>query len=345
MKSAWSSRERVLAALRCEEPDRVPYCEFGIDRALAQRLLGWGEPQSQAANLEENPYTVEEARAIAQTLGLDNLYYVLRAPVYAEKLPGKDGRLFYGRGLIRSERDLDTISLPDPTQDALYAGAEAFLRGRRDYAVVLVTRFGVFPTMLSLGMEAFSLALYENRPFIEAVLNQYVHWAEVVMVRACELGFDAVITTDDMAFNTAPFFSPEVFREVFLPHYRRVAQRITIPWLIHSDGNILPFLDDLLSVGISGLHPIEKGAMDIRALKRMYGGRLCLLGNVDLNLLGMGTPEEVEAEVYGLIRDVAPGGGYILTSGNSLAGYLLPENVRAMAAAVKKYGRYPIMLD
>lgn len=344
MPEAMSSRERVLAALARQEPDRVPYCEFGIDRALAQRLMGWGEAESQAANLEENPYTVEEAKAIAQELGLDNLYYVLRAPVYAEKIPGKDGRFFYGRGYIQSERDVERIELPDPTRDALYAGAEAFVRGRGDYALVLVTRFGVFPTMLSMGMETFSLALYENRSFVEAVLGLYVHWAQAVMERACALGFDAIITTDDMAFNTAPFFSPKVFREVFLPHYRRVAQRISVPWLIHSDGNVLPLLDDLLSVGIAGLHPIEKGAMDIRALKKAYGDRLCLLGNVDLNLLGMGTPEEVEAEVYGLIRDVAPGGCYILTSGNSLAGYLLPENVRAMVSAVKRYGRYPITL-
>jgi len=90
------------------------------------------------------------------------------------------------------------------------------------------------------------------------------------------------------------------------------------------------------------LHPIEKGAMDIRAMKRRYGNRLCLLGNIDLNILGMGTPEQVEAEVYGLIRDVGPGGGYIVTSGNSLAGYLQPENVMALSKAVQKYGRYPI---
>ena len=82
--------------------------------------------------------------------------------------------------------------------------------------------------------------------------------------------------------------------------------------------------------------------MDIRSVKREYGDRLCLLGNVDLNLLGMGTPEEVEAEVRGLIEDVGPGGGYILSSGNSLAGYLLPENVMAMSSAGRKYGTYPI---
>ena len=55
---AMSSRDRVLAALRREEPDRVPYCELGVDRALAQTLMGWGEPVSQAANLEANIYSV-----------------------------------------------------------------------------------------------------------------------------------------------------------------------------------------------------------------------------------------------------------------------------------------------
>jgi uroporphyrinogen-III decarboxylase len=82
--------------------------------------------------------------------------------------------------------------------------------------------------------------------------------------------------------------------------------------------------------------------MDIRAMKRTYGDRLCILGNVDLNLLGMGSPEAVEEEVRELIRDVGPGGGYIATSGNSLAAYLLPENVLALSRAVQRYGRYPL---
>jgi uroporphyrinogen decarboxylase len=107
----------------------------------------------------------------------------------------------------------------------------------------------------------------------------------------------------------------------------------------------MPFLDDLVALGIAGLHPLEKGAMDIRAVKKDYGDRLCLLGNVDLNLLGMGTPDEVDCEVRALIRDVAPGGGYILTSGNSLAGYLKPENVIALVEAVREYGRYPLRTD
>jgi uroporphyrinogen decarboxylase len=69
---------------------------------------------------------------------------------------------------------------------------------------------------------------------------------------------------------------------------------------------------------------------------------VCLLGNVDLNILGIGTLEEVDSEVRELIRDVGPGGGYIVSSGNSLASYLLPESVLAMSQAVQKYGRYPL---
>ncbi|MGQ9632124.1 MAG: uroporphyrinogen decarboxylase family protein [bacterium] len=337
-----SSRERVLAALRREEPDRVPYCELGVDRALAQRLMGWGEPKSQAANLETNPYSVEESKAIASFLRKDNICYVLRAPVYAHKEPGKDGRLFYGEGMIKTEADLSLLELPDPYDDALYAEAENFVKRKGDYALCFVTRMGIFPTMLSMGLGNFSVALYENRSFVETILDRYCDWTTVVAERACQLGFDAFITTDDMAFKTAPFFSPAIFRDLVLPRYRRLAEKVSIPWIIHSDGNLMPFLDYLVGLGIAGLHPIENGAMDIRALKGDYGDRLCLLGNVDLNILGLGTPEDVDREVRELIRDVGPGGGYIVTSGNSLAGYLKPENVLALSEAVQKYGRYPL---
>jgi uroporphyrinogen decarboxylase len=58
----------------------------------------------------------------------------------------------------------------------------------------------------------------------------------------------------------------------------------------------------------------------------------------------MGTPEETDREVKGLIRDLGPGGGYMISSGNSLASYLKPENVLAMSKAIQKYGKYPIRL-
>jgi uroporphyrinogen decarboxylase len=341
---AMTSRDRVHAALRREEPDRVPYCELGVSRSLAQELLGWGPPLSQSANLEANPYTLAETKELARFLALDNITYVLRAPVYADKHAGQHGILFYGDGQIRTAADLTKVELPDPTDPALYTEAEAFVAGKEDFSAWFVTRIGIFPTMLSLGIEGFSIALYEDRPLVERLLDLYTDWIVEVAKRVCRLGFDAFVSTDDMAFNTDPFFSPQVFRELVLPRYRRAAAHITLPWIIHSDGNILPFLDDLARVGVIAEHPNEKGAVDIRAVKRQYGDRFCLLGNVDLNLLGAGTPAEVDQEVKALIQDVAPGGGYIVTSGNSLAGYCKPENVVALSRAVQKYGRYPISL-
>ena len=82
--------------------------------------------------------------------------------------------------------------------------------------------------------------------------------------------------------------------------------------------------------------------MDIRRIKAQYGARLCVLGNVDLNLLGAGTAEQVRHEVRQLIQDLGPGGGYILTSGNSVAGYCKPANVLAMAQTVQQEGTYPL---
>ena len=342
MSDKMSPRERVAAALRREEPDRVPRCELSVDRALSAKLLGWSGAGDQGFDRESNVYSLEEVIEVSRFLSLDNIRYVLRAPVYAEKMAGMDGRVFYGQGLVKTEADLDLLQLPDPTDDALYAEAEAYAAGKGDYSAWLVTRMGIFPTMLSMGMDTFSYALYENRPFVERVLDTYCDWAIQVAQRVCRMGFDVLASTDDMAFKSAPFFSPIVFRDLVMPRYRRFAEAVTIPWVIHSDGNMVPFLDDLLSLGIAGLHPIEKGAMDIRAIKRDYGHRVCLLGNVDLNILGLGTTGDVDREVRELIRDIAPGGGYVVTSGNSLAGYLKPENVVELSKAVLEYGQYPI---
>ena len=162
------------------------------------------------------------------------------------------------------------------------------------------------------------------------------------MKQVCAIGFDLVWTADDIAFKNGLLLSPKMFRERILPHVRKVAESINIPWILHSDGNLTAVLDDLVDLGISGLHPIEPAVMDIRALKQRYGKRLCLIGNVDVHTLSAGTPAQVEAEVAGLLRDVAPGGGYMLSSGNSLASYCRLENIRAMVATMERFGRYPI---
>lgn len=333
--------ERVAVALRREEPDRVPYCEVYLSRAFARPLMGW-PPVAAHTNFEENEFSLEEARAVAERFGMDNITYVLRAPIFADKVVGQDGTLFYGRGHVATEADLALVRLPDARDPALFREAASFVAGKGPYSAWFITRIGIAPTMLSMGIEEFCLALYDDLPLVERLLDLYVDWAEVVAEQACRLGFDVFVTTDDVGHRAGPFFSPAFFRDVVRPRLERVARRITIPWLFHSDGNVTPFLDDLAEIGVTAIQPVEAGAMDIRAVKRTYGDRLCVCGNVDMDLLARGDPADVERTVRDLIRDLAPGGGYIVTSGNSLAHYVRPENALAMASAVARYGSYPI---
>ena len=81
--------------------------------------------------------------------------------------------------------------------------------------------------------------------------------------------------------------------------------------------------------------------MDIREI-RAADPELVLAGNVDVDLLARGTPGQVRETVRGLMRDIAPGGRYFVSSGNSVASYCDPQNVLAMGQAVQEFGRYPI---
>ena len=111
--------------------------------------------------------------------------------------------------------------------------------------------------------------------------------------------------------------------------------------IYHSDGNLLPIFDDLLTLGMNGLANVEPNAMDIVELKKKYGRLICLMGNIDLHYtLTRGTPEETEAEVKKRIQELGPGGGYILATSNGLTAYCRPENVLAMSRALLKYGYY-----
>jgi len=101
-------------------------------------------------------------------------------------------------------------------------------------------------------------------------------------------------------------------------------------------------MEDLIACGIDALQPIEPAAMDIREVKRRYGDRLALIGNVEVDLLARGTEDQVRAEVRRLLREVAPGGGYCLGSSNTIAYYVNPRNYRALLDETLRQGSYPI---
>jgi uroporphyrinogen decarboxylase len=102
-------------------------------------------------------------------------------------------------------------------------------------------------------------------------------------------GAHGVIIADDIAYQAGPYMSPEFGRRYLLPIWRRqtmAARGLNVPVFFHSDGNINRFVPLVVEAGFDGLQCIEPAAgMDIFSIKRTYGSRLCLMGNIDPSLL------------------------------------------------------------
>jgi len=166
-----------------------------------------------------------------------------------------------------------------------------------------------------------------------------------------EAGFHGFIGGTDFAGTQGPYFSPAMFRRFFAPRLREITglcHRHGRPFFKHTDGNIIALGKAFLSeCGFDGYHAIEPAAgMDIFALKKSHGDRLVLLGNVDCGrLLSQGEPGEVEDAVKRLIQGCAPGGGFILSSSNSIHSGVKTKNFLAMLRAAREYGQYPISGD
>lgn len=196
------------------------------------------------------------------------------------------------------------------------------------------------------GLDEFSIALAENVQLVETIFDRYIDWNCELVEKLQWLGFDFFVAYDDIAYNSGPMFSPQVLRELFLPRFKRLADVFTIPWVYHSDGDLSRIFDDLLTLGMDGMNPFQPPFMDIEKFKREYGDRICIWGNIDLvYTLSQGSTAEVDAEVKQRIRKLAPLGGYILSSSNSITEFCKLENVLAMVNARNKYGKYPINLD
>jgi uroporphyrinogen decarboxylase len=116
------------------------------------------------------------------------------------------------------------------------------------------------------------------------------------------------------------------------------------PIIKHTDGKLWPIIDMIIDSGIDCLDPIDPQAgMDIAEVKAQYGDRVAIKGNVDCSeTMTFGTPEDVIAETKEALRKGMPGGGFILSSSNSIHSGVKPENYMAMLQTLKEYGSYPM---
>jgi uroporphyrinogen decarboxylase len=321
-----TSKERVLCALNHGQPDRVPFAEHQIDQPVPTVLFG--------AQLAADPVYV------AEQLGLDVLTFTLLPPLYVEETKLPDGRTYQTGGRLHTRKDLDILeSLKDPTDPALYTELETLIRrndGRR--AIIGKTRLGLSAMLMSMDLEGFSLALADDPDLVIHILKRYVQWSAVAIHEMCQRGVDLIWCFDDFAHHSGPMMSPGVFREVILPCLMKTARSIPVPWIFHSDGDVRLMLKDLLTLRMNGLHPLEPECLSLKELKRQIGHRVCLVGNVSVDILSRGTTAQTRQEVQRCLRDGSPSGGYMITSSNSIPSYAIPENVLAMADEIRKAG-------
>jgi uroporphyrinogen decarboxylase len=113
---------------------------------------------------------------------------------------------------------------------------------------------------------------------------------------------------------------------------------------MHTDGDITKLMGDLINIGIDVLHPIDPTCMDIQQVKKEFGDKICLAGNVSNEMLQNAQPQDIETRVKELLREIAPGGGYLLSAGNSVPAWAKYENYKAMIDTGLKFGRYPIQI-
>ena len=368
--------ERLRKALLREgEPDRVPLWEIGIDATHKARLLGRavrGYPDEfafwAAAGYDHVPISAGFRYLIRPT---DPLHpgrrsqrdMVSQRDIDAGKLAtakraqyALDGNLAQrdwaplgGDGLITSMaefRDFPWPRVADFPYEPFEIAARELPEGLR---VSVHLGWNFTGAWWLAGMERFLAGLFDQPELVAALVHrigELQHDCLLHLLREHRAVIGVVAVLDDLAHLGGLLVSPDFLRTHVFPWYRETClacHRAEVPVVLHSDGDLTEVMPDILACGFNALHPIEPQAMDIRALKREHGDRLCLLGNIDLAYpLGLGGPDDVRAAVKSLIEDCAEGGGLGVGSGNTVPEYVPYQNWTALREAALEFGRYPI---
>jgi uroporphyrinogen decarboxylase len=339
-----SGKERILRVLAREEPDRVPHFEWSIDRKVRAALVpGCGSLNEFAAKM-----------------GLDA---VLADPDFNKTQAGPgQWRTEWGYTIqeseeehgvevdspIKSMEDFSRYTPPDPRAAGRYATIEKILAEYGKTHAVIVHLNDVFsiPRYL-MGYENLLMAIAADPELVSALVNLSVDVNLAMARQVASRGVTIVYTGDDFAGDTGPLMSPASFRELFYPGLCRVMKGykdLGLSVIKHTDGMIWPLIDMIVDSGIDCLDPIDPIAgMDLGEVKAKFGKRVALKGNVDCShLMTLGTPAQVAAATREALRVGAPGGGFILSSSNSIHSSVKPENYMALLSTLKEHGRYPI---
>ena len=334
-------RERVLTALQRGIPDQVPTFEWEVDDLALAALAPGGDLFDFVERMDLDAVAIfadEHKRNLSERVYIDEwgVTKVKTEEYYPVPIDAP----------LKDPGDLASLQIPDPCSDwhfeTLSKAVERF-GGKR--AVIFRAQDAYSIPRYLRGVEALMMDFILQPDLLRELVEIAVAYNSALARRAVELGADAIFTTDDYADNRGPMMSPRHFREFLLPGLTRIVQAIHesgVPVIKHTDGNVRPILEDLISAGVDCLDPLDPlGGMTLEELKPRTAGRVCLKGNVNIaGALSLGTAPEVRAETLACLRAGMPGGGYVLSTSNSVMGSVKPENYVAMLETLRSYGRY-----
>ena len=287
-------RERALAALQCKVPDAIP--TFELEFQLTPELRGAGIDFTSSWELDRMNLSEKERD--------ERLYQnaELMVSVYSE--------------LEYSIFNVAYLNFEDVKKSVRYIKE---LSGDK----FLLTHHGDGTFAIPDGNEMFEFAyrIADEPEEVHAEARRMADNAIEYNKRLFDCGIESFMLCSDYCYNSGPFLSPQMFSEFITPYLYDIIDNIRKMGgyaIKHTDGNIMPILDQLISCRPHCIHSIDPMAgVDIAEVKRLtYPKGIAICGNVNCALMQTGTDEEVRESAMYAINSAKPGGGYIFSTSN-----------------------------
>jgi uroporphyrinogen decarboxylase len=214
--------------------------------------------------------------------------------------------------------------------------------------IIPLTPGGVLENVMWLmGAVNFFKSLYMDRSLIEDMFRKI----GPIISFYCDIcseeeSVGAMSMGDDMGYKTGPMIHPEILRRYVFPWHKQCVENVhrhDKPFILHSCGNLKLIMKDLIEyVRIDAKHSYEEASYPITEYKELYGDKIAVLGGIDMDKLARASAEDFGRYVRDVIYMCAPGGGYALGCGNTVANYVRLENYLLMLNIGRKYGKYPL---
>lgn len=336
-------KERQLAAIRHEIPDRIPVDHQAIDNpdAIGQLL---GIPTA-GVNDALGVDGVNVGLDYAGTVGLDQNGQPLTewgTPRYMDWGSSHAYPLMNAASVAEVERH----AWPSPGCYNYTAARNNAERLSKTYAV-RGPRFSALtdPLCLLMGQEEALVQMMLNPEVFEATIEhifQISLEASRQYVKACGEHLDIFCIWEDFATQRGMMFSPEHWRHFFKPRYAKlfeVAKSAGKYIWFHSCGDITAVLPDLLDIGIDVWETVQLHTLPMspEKLKSEYGKHLTFFGGVNTQRLPFMTPEEVAEEVTRCIRLLGKDGGYICGPDHAVKPDVPAKNTIALFKTAREF--------